>query len=453
MTARQPFTEKELHDLALPTLNILEICTGVGMLGEGLRAGLQHLGIAHRAVGYLEREAYPASVLAARCQEGSLDDAPVWSDLLTFDGAAFNGAVDGIAAGFPCQDLSLAGRRAGLDGKRSGLFFNILDIADACGAWFLFLENVAGIVSATASVVDEAEGDLEERAAARVLGELADRGWNAEWLTLSASDVGASHGRERWFCFAWRQSLDDSERTEWREACAAGIGCQQGDDGGRPEAHGRAGESVEILGDSNQQRKQQPNHQDRTEPRCDARACAGGPGVELGNTESQRRGEARQCDAQADDSRSGGAVSELADPTGHGWHQGRTEPGREQGRPDAAERSGAVANASSPRQQGRELGRALHGNRGGKEAHGPVEQLRRPFFAPGPSDQAWAGIIQQWPERAPALEPYFHGVADGMAYAMDESRAQRLKCCGNGVVALCAAVAFVHLARRAGLTA
>lgn len=174
------------------------------MLGEGLRAGLAHLGRTHRTVAYIEREAYPASVLATRMAEGSLDDAPIWPDLLTFDGAAWRGAVDCIAAGFPCQDLSLAGRRAGLDGARSGLFFNILDIADACGAWLLFLENVASIASATATVVDEAEGTLDERAAARVLGELADRGWHAEWLTISASDVGASHGRARWFCWAWR---------------------------------------------------------------------------------------------------------------------------------------------------------------------------------------------------------------------------------------------------------
>jgi DNA (cytosine-5)-methyltransferase 1 len=192
-------------------LHTIEICAGVGMLGEGLRAGLARMGIDTRVCCYLEREAYPAAVLAARMEEGSLDAAPVWSDILTFDAAAWAGAVDCVVAGFPCQDLSLAGRRAGLDGKRSGLFFDILDIAHACGARYLFLENVAGIASATASVVDETEGPLDERAAARVLGELADRGWHAEWLTLSASDVGASHGRERWFCWAWRE-LADSQR-------------------------------------------------------------------------------------------------------------------------------------------------------------------------------------------------------------------------------------------------
>lgn len=197
----------------------IEFCAGVGMLGEGLRAGFEYLGLPHRTVCYVEREAHAAAVLVARMEEGSLDAAPVWSDLLTFDAQRWSGCVDFVVAGFPCQDLSVAGRRVGLDGARSGLFFDILDHADACDATGLFLENVGGIASASASVVDEAEGDLEERAAARVLGELADRGWDAEWLTLSASDVGASHGRLRWFCLAWRRletpSVSNSQDNEY----------------------------------------------------------------------------------------------------------------------------------------------------------------------------------------------------------------------------------------------
>ena len=189
-----PTTPRTEH-VALPIVNALELCAGVGMLGEGVRAGLEFLGIHHRTVCYVEREAAAAAQLATLMEAGALDQAPVWSDMLTFDGAAWRGCVDLVVAGFPCQDLSVAGRRAGLGGKRSGLFFRVLDIADDCGADELVLENVAGIASATASVVDEAEGALEERAVARVLGELADRGWDAEWLPLSASDVGASHGR------------------------------------------------------------------------------------------------------------------------------------------------------------------------------------------------------------------------------------------------------------------
>lgn len=174
------------------------------MLGEGLRAGLAHMGVSYRTVCHIEREAYAGGVLAARMEEGSLDAAPIWSDVCTFDAQAWRGRVDCIVAGFPCQDLSVAGRRAGLDGKRSGLFFEVTRIATDSEAWLMLLENVGGIATATASVVDPEEGELDERAAARVVGELADLGWDAEWITLSASDVGASHGRARWFCLAWR---------------------------------------------------------------------------------------------------------------------------------------------------------------------------------------------------------------------------------------------------------
>jgi DNA (cytosine-5)-methyltransferase 1 len=64
-------------------LHTIELFAGVGQLGEGLRAGLGHLGIETRTVCYVEREAYAAAVLAARMQEGSLDAAPVWSDVTT----------------------------------------------------------------------------------------------------------------------------------------------------------------------------------------------------------------------------------------------------------------------------------------------------------------------------------------------------------------------------------
>ena len=309
------------------------------MLGEGLRAGLGYLGIKTRTVCHVEREAYAAAVLAARMEEGSLDAAPVWSDLCTFDARAWRGKVDCIVAGFPCQDLSVAGKRAGLDGKRSGLFFEVCRIAADSGAWCMFLENVGGIASATATALDETEGELDERAASRVVGELADLGWDAEWLHVSASDVGASHGRERWFCFAWRM---------------------------------------------------------------------GHPGLQ--HQQLQQR-------------------------------EVRHEPAR------AGEQ---LADASIPRLEGRELGDARNGNRGGAQTHGSTSQLRG-LFAPGPADQRWAGIVSQWREFSPALEPDFRGMVDGMAFAMDESRASRLRCIGNGVVPLQAASAFVVLARRAGL--
>lgn len=237
----------------MAVLTGIELCAGVGMLGEGVRAAFGFLGHDYRTVCYVEREAAAAGQLVTLMEAGIIDQAPVWSDMLTFDGTAWRGRVDCIIAGFPCQDLSIAGRRAGLDGERSGLFFRVCDIADDCGAQFLILENVSAIASATASVVDETEGDLEERAAARVMGELADRGWDSEWITISASDVGASHRRARWFCFAWR--VADTERAEWRPQRVAGGRRHQGHD--RPgQTHSGAGIAEQTLGHARLQHQQ-----------------------------------------------------------------------------------------------------------------------------------------------------------------------------------------------------
>ena len=433
-------------------IHTIECFAGVGMLGVGLRAGLGHLGLTTRTVCYVEREAFAASVMAARMAEGALDDAPVWTDVTSFDATAWRGSVDCVIGGFPCQDLSLAGRRAGLDGKRSGLFFDLLRIAEDSGARYLFLENVAGIASATATVVDEAEGELEERAAARVLGELADRGWSAEWLTLSASDVGASHGRARWFCWAWRD-LAHAERPERRALGVCGIGGEQGNDGGRREAHGGPGVAGEVLGNAHQQRQQQPHDTDRAQPRGDARPGAGGSGGLMecefcgyAFPESCGRYGCPNCECDG-----------LADTTGHGRHQGRPKSGGIEGRPDAAECGGAVAHTSGPRQQRPELGTTRNGNRGGQETHGSVSQLRGAYdaglFAPGPTDPRWAAILAAEPWRAPAIdkaaESLFCGTPDGLARGLDFSnRAARLKCCGNGVVPLQAAAAAVVLVRR-----
>lgn len=397
-------------------LSTVELFAGVGMLGEGLRAGLEYLGIPHRAVCYVEREAHAASVLVARMEEGSLDAAPIWTDITTFPARRFRGKVDGIVAGFPCQDISVAGQRKGLDGQRSGLFFELPRIADDCGAWFMFLENVAGISSATSSVVDEAEGELFERAAARVVGELADLGWHAEWIVVSASDVGANHGLERWLCFAWR--MDDAECTERRPSCSSGTGCQQGHDSRWTEANCRTGIAEQVLDDTNSTGAQRPGRtQQGANSGCEEMGNASSVGRQAGSRIDRAKGamgKARECELGTGD------------------------------------RCSIVADSSSQRLQGNELGRACNGNWGGQETHGSVSEFCG-LFAPGPSDPRWRDILDEFPEVAPALEPTFRSVVNGLAFDMGDSRAARLKCVGNGVVALSAAVAFVVLARRAGI--
>ncbi|MCW0024668.1 DNA cytosine methyltransferase [Burkholderia pseudomallei] len=458
-------------------LHSIELCAGVGMLGEGVRTALEHFGIGHRTVCYVEREATAAAQLAALMEAGAIDQAPIWSDLLTFDGAAWRGRVDCVIAGFPCQDLSVAGRRAGLDGKRSGLFFSVADIADDCGAWLIVLENVSGITSATASVVDETEGELFERAAARVLGELADRGWDAECLLIRASDVGANHQRERWFCIAWRmgdarlQHVQLQQRRVWPKHPSAGN--DMGDAGRKCDganepiaiAECRRASDVGVSGPRMADAARDGWHEGRSESaRQFGRSDVAEHGGAVGNAERPERrafsvcgrsgGTGQDSERQATSrARIGNApLGDAARIDGNEWQrfgQRKSAGARRQSR---TERSGVAmgdANKQRAQQPDYEVGAESRerSRNGACRAGGGLLDL----FAPGPIDDRWPGIIANRSDLAPAIEPGVRVLVDGLAYVVDESRNHQLRQVGNGVVPLQAAVAIVTLARRAGL--
>ena len=423
-----------MNDMALHSI---ELCAGVGMLGEGVRAAFEYLGHRHRTVCYVEREASAAGQIVALMEAGALDEAPIWSDLLTFDGAAWRGRVHCVIAGFPCQDLSVAGRRAGLNGKRSGLFFNVLDIADACGAQLLVLENVSGITSATASVVDETEGELFERASSRVLGELADRGWDAECLLIRASDVGANHQRERWFCVAWRMA--DAERPEWWPFGTGGSRSEPWQHGER-QADSRTGVGSSPLGHAGLQHSDVQQREIRPEYSTAGNEL-GDPSRERDGAHEQERFERRCCTTDAC-----ACSPELGNAARDGRNEGGTESDRLEGRSDSGGTSSTVGHADGTRLQG---WRNDAGERGGQRS--PWPSGADDIFAPGPLDDRWPGIVADRPDLAPATEPGVRMLADGMAYLVDESRNHQLRQVGNGVVALQAAVAIITLARRANI--
>lgn len=110
-----------------------------------------------------------------------------WRDVRTFPQPGFE-RVDVICGGFPCQDISYAGRGAGLEGERSGLFFEAIRVVQQLRPRVVVLENVAALLT---------------RGLDRVLGELAEIGFDAEWQTISAQMLGAPHGRERIFIVAY----------------------------------------------------------------------------------------------------------------------------------------------------------------------------------------------------------------------------------------------------------
>lgn len=146
----------------------------------------------------------PARVLAARWP-----GVPNLGDVSMIDWATVP-PVDVLAGGFPCQDVSAAGRRAGMRaGNRSGLWARMCDAIEILRPTFVVAENVRGLLSAEAdSDVESCAGCVGDgsgvvlRALGRVLGDLADLGYDAQWHGLRAADVGAPHGRFRIFIVA-----------------------------------------------------------------------------------------------------------------------------------------------------------------------------------------------------------------------------------------------------------
>jgi DNA (cytosine-5)-methyltransferase 1 len=147
---------------------------GGGILGGKL--------LGWRTVCAVEWEQYPASVLCARQNDGFLTPFPIWDDVQTFDGKPWKGIVDVVSGGFPCQDISSAGKGAGIDGERSGMWKHMARIIGEVQPQYCFVENSPILTS---------------RGLGTVLGDLASLGFDAEWGVLSAADVGANHLRER----------------------------------------------------------------------------------------------------------------------------------------------------------------------------------------------------------------------------------------------------------------
>ena len=167
-------------------MNELALFAGAG---GGILGG--HL-LGWRTICAVERDAYAASVLVARQNDGILSPFPIWDDVQTFDGGPWRGFVDVISGGFPCQDISAAGRGAGIDGERSGMWAHMARIIREVRPRFVFVENSPMLVS---------------RGLGRVLGDLASLGFDAKWCVLGAIDAGAPHERERIWIRAERRNV------------------------------------------------------------------------------------------------------------------------------------------------------------------------------------------------------------------------------------------------------
>ncbi|OBK22534.1 DNA cytosine methyltransferase [Mycobacterium asiaticum] len=160
---------------------------------------------------------------AAKVLRSHWTDVPNLGDITAVDWAAVE-PVDVLCGGFPCQDVSTAAshRRQGLrDGNRSGLWSHMAAAIDVLRPPFVVIENVKGLLSATAHrAMEPDDTDLGTlRAAGAVLGDLASLGFNAEWTVVPASAVGAPHKRERIFILAAAADTDNAGRSQQRWSC------------------------------------------------------------------------------------------------------------------------------------------------------------------------------------------------------------------------------------------
>jgi len=156
--------------------------------GGGILGG--HL-LGWRTVCAVEWEPYAASVLAARQNDGILPPFPIWDDIQTFDGRPWRGRVDVVSGGFPCQDISAAGKGAGIEGERSGMWREMARVVGEVRPKYVLIEN---------------SPMLTTRGGTRVIADLTSLGYDAQWDVMGASDVGLCHQRERVWILAYSNS-------------------------------------------------------------------------------------------------------------------------------------------------------------------------------------------------------------------------------------------------------
>jgi len=177
-------------------LNELALFAGAG---GGILGG--HL-LGWRTVCAVEWEQYPASVLCARQNDKILPPFPIWDDVQTFDGNPWRGIVQVVSGGFPCQDISAAGKGAGIEGNKSSMWKHMARIIGEVRPQYVFVEN---------------SPMLTTRGLGVVLADLSTMGFDAKWGVVSAADIGANHQRERiWIRAEQRNILSHTEHNGFR---------------------------------------------------------------------------------------------------------------------------------------------------------------------------------------------------------------------------------------------
>ena len=373
--------------------------------GGGILGGLL---LGHVPVCAVEIDPYCQEVLRARQRDGMLPDFPIYDDVRTFDGTPWAGRVDCIAGGFPCQDISVAGKGAGIDGERSGLWRHMARIVGEIRPRYVFVENSPALVG---------------RGLAVVLGDLAALGYDARWTVLGAHHVGAPHRRGRIWILAepngqrrepcdGRRAVPDSDRD-----CESALWATQRS--ARPGGTSALANPTGTPGESG------------------ARRLAGdGSGLAVG-------GEALWPEAVADAERAerrafgearGEARPELLPQSEEGSARARS------GGQDVPNRNGArlAEWAMLGCDDGAEQQAAQRGDR---TRHGASDGLAEPRLGRGPNGLArWVDRSTRGYWRGGRWERGIRRLETGVP-----NRSGRLRAIGNGQVPQCAAVAWREL--------
>jgi len=174
-------------------LKVLDLFSGSGMFSYGLEktGGFE-------TVAFCEIEPYARAVLKRHWP-----GAPIFEDVCKLE-AEDVGPVDVICGGFPCQDISVAGRKAGIGGEQSGLWVEFARLIGEIRPRWVIVENSPNLL---------AGGNGQWFG--RVLGDLAEVGYDAEWHCIPATAVGAPHNRDRVYIVAYPQR-DEQPREEPR---------------------------------------------------------------------------------------------------------------------------------------------------------------------------------------------------------------------------------------------
>ena len=161
-------------------MNVLDLFSGIG----GFSLGLERAGM--KTIAFCEVDKKCQEVLRKHWK-----DVPIFDDVTTLKGTDIDGTVDVICGGFPCQDISLAGKGAGLEGERSGLWWEFHRLIKEIKPSWAIIENVSA---------------LRNRGLDQVLRSLDEIGYDAEWHCITAASIGAPHRRDRIWIIAYPNS-------------------------------------------------------------------------------------------------------------------------------------------------------------------------------------------------------------------------------------------------------